>query len=132
MKYIKVSPGNLKVTATTLLDMAAVRRYFDLFRTKANVEPVVLVQEPGISSLLLADGNHTSFGGYLSGKTEIDGLLLETDDDVRTVNLGPTKEFKTLKELLDYCLRCHESSKEIGCEYICDYASLQRPEWPIN
>src|SRR3989338_2055074 len=132
MKNIKVSPGGLKVTETTFLDMAAVRRYFDLFRSNADVKPVVLVQEPKISSFLLADGNHTSFGGYLSGKTRISGLLLEADDDVHAVNLGPTKEFKTLKELVDYCLRCHEYSKEIGCEYICDYASLQRPEWQIN
>ena len=131
MRIIKVNPGSLLVTEGTYLDMETVRRYYMLFRKRRPVDPVILVQEPSNSHYYLADGNHISYAALLAKKIEINGKLLETDNDIRNYDLGKTKKFGTLDELLEYCRRQHITSNEFGLITISDYAFLyyMRPNW---
>ena len=125
MKTISVSPGSVLATESTLLDMVVVRRYYELFRKRRRVKPIVLLLEPENGRYYLADGNHKAYAALLAHKRILEGPLLETDDDVRTYDLGATKKFRDLAELLEYCRRQNmASSKELGVTYIQDYGSI--------
>lgn len=124
MRIVRVSPGSLKATEGTFLDMETVRRHYELFKSGGKPKDIVLVQELN-GHYYLADGNHSSYGGFLL-QAYVDAKLLETDEDVRNTDLGKTKEFKTLNELVVHCLEYNTcSQREFGVEFICDYALVQ-------
>ena len=123
MRYIRTNPGSLLATEGTFLDMLTVREYYERFKNQKEVDTVVLVKEPLNSHQYPADGNHTSYAALLANK-EVDCVVLETDEDVRNFDLGQTKRFNTLAELLAYCRAQHFASMEFGIDTISDYAFL--------
>lgn len=124
MLSIKASPGCLLATEGILLDMRTVRNYYDRLKKGERIYPVVLVRDPTHGRHYPADGNHTSYAGLLAN-TDVDAVLLQTDADLRAIDLGLTKRFATLSELLVYCEGQNETSrKEIGVFQISDYGFL--------